>query len=330
MCTAVTYKTKDFYFGRTLDLEYSYNEEVVITPRGFNFKYRHIESAKSRYAIIGMANVEENYPLYYDAMNERGLGMAGLSFPESCRYKEYDENKKNVSPFEFIPYILTQCADIGEAMNLLNTINLVNTDFSEKFPLSPLHWIITDREKSITVECTKEGLKIYENQIGVLTNEPEFSFHTTNLKNYMTLSKEPAENNFTDKIKLKAYSKGMGALGLPGDLSSASRFIRAAFTKLNSVSGEEENESVSQFFHILGTVTQINGCCDLGNGQYERTIYTSCCNTNRGSYYYKTYENHRICAVDMHSEDLDGKALLRWPLQRQMPIEIQNKKALRS
>lgn len=324
MCTAVTYKTKDFYFGRTLDLEYSYNEEVVITPRGFNFKYRHIESAKSRYAIIGMANVEENYPLYYDAMNERGLGMAGLSFPESCRYKEYDENKKNVSPFEFIPYILTQCADIGEAMNLLNTINLVNTDFSEKFPLSPLHWIITDREKSITVECTKEGLKIYENQIGVLTNEPEFSFHTTNLKNYMTLSKEPAENNFTDKIKLKAYSKGMGALGLPGDLSSASRFIRAAFTKLNSVSGEEENESVSQFFHILGNVSHPRGLVHLGDNKYEITVYTGCMNLSRGVYYYTTYENSAISAVDIKNENLESTNLIRYPLNTKLYINRQN------
>ena len=324
MCTAVTYKTKDFYFGRTLDLEYSYNEEVVITPRGFNFKYRHIESAKSRYAIIGMANVEENYPLYYDAMNERGLGMAGLSFPESCRYKEYDENKKNVSPFEFIPYILTQCADIGEAMNLLNIINLVNTDFSEKFPLSPLHWIITDREKSITVECTKEGLKIYENQIGVLTNEPEFSFHTTNLKNYMTLSKEPAENNFTDKIKLKAYSKGMGALGLPGDLSSASRFIRAAFTKLNSVSGEEENESVSQFFHILGNVSHPRGLVHLGDNKYEITVYTGCMNLSRGVYYYTTYENSAISAVDIKNENLESTNLIRYPLNTKLYINRQN------
>ena len=324
MCTAVTYKTKDFYFGRTLDLEYSYNEEVVITPRGFNFKYRHIESAKSRYAIIGMANVEENYPLYYDAMNERGLGMAGLSFPESCRYKEYDENKKNVSPFEFIPYILTQCADIGEAMNLLNTINLVNTDFSEKFPLSPLHWIITDKNRSITVESVKDGLKIYENEIGVLTNEPEFTFHKTNLRNYMTISKEPAENNFTDKIKLKAYSKGMGALGLPGDLSSTSRFIRAAFTKLNSVSGEEENESVSQFFHILGNVSHPRGLVHLGDNKYEITVYTGCMNLSRGVYYYTTYENSAISAVDIKNENLESTNLIRYPLNTKLYINRQN------
>jgi choloylglycine hydrolase len=150
-----------------------------------------------------------------------------------------------------------------------------------------------------------------------------------NLSNFMQLSAKQAENRFT-AVPLEPYSRGMGAIGLPGDLSSQSRFVRAAFSKLNSVSGDSEEESVSQFFHILGTVEQINGCCDLGNGQYEKTIYTSCCNTRRGIYYYKTYENHRICAVDMHSEDLDGKALLRWSLQRQTTIKMQNEKALRS
>ena len=324
MCTAVTYKTKDFYFGRTLDLEYSYNEEVVITPRGYDFKLRHTEAPENRYAIIGMANIEDNYPLYYDAMNERGLGMAGLSFPESCRYKEYDKSKINVAPFEFIPYVLSQCATIGEALNLLRDINLANTDFSEKFPLSPLHWIITDREKSYTVESLSEGLKIYENEIGVLTNEPEFSFHKTNLRNFMTLSKEPAENNFTDKIKLKAYSKGMGAMGLPGDLSSVSRFIRAAFTKFNSVSGEEECESVSQFFHILGAVSHPRGLVHLGENKYEITVYTSCMNLSRGVYYYTTYENPAINAVDIKNENLESHQLIRFSLINKLNIVRQN------
>lgn len=324
MCTAVTYKTKDFYFGRTLDLEYSYNEEVVITPRGYNFEYRHIEKTNSRYAIIGMANVENDYPLYYDAMNEEGLAIAGLSFPESCKYKEYNENKINVAPFEFIPYVLSQCANTNEALELLSKISFVNTNFSEKFPLSPLHWIITDREKSYTVESVNEGLKIYENEVGVLTNEPEFPFHTTNLRNYMTLSREPAENNFTDKVKLKAYSKGMGAFGLPGDLSSASRFIRAAFTKLNSVSGEEEDDSVSQFFHILRNVAHPRGLVHLKDSKYEITVYTSCMNLHRGIYYYTTYGNCAISSVDMKNENLESEKLIRFPLNKKLYIAKQN------
>ena len=116
----------------------------------------------------------------------------------------------------------------------------------------------------------------------------------------------------------------MGALGLPGDLSSQSRFVRAAFTKLNSVSGDSEGESVSQFFHILGSVEQQRGCCLAGEGKYEITIYTSCCNADRGIYYYTTYENSQITAVDVHREELDGESLARYPMFREQQIHLQN------
>ena len=116
----------------------------------------------------------------------------------------------------------------------------------------------------------------------------------------------------------------MGAMGLPGDLSSSSRFIRAAFTKMNSVSGSSEEESVSQFFHILGAVEQQRGCCEVAKGKYEITIYTSCCNADKGIYYYTTYDNHRINAVDMHRENLDGSELIRYPLLKDEDIFRQN------
>lgn len=324
MCTAVTYKTKDFYFGRTLDLEYSYNEEVIVSPREYVFKFRHLPPLETHHAIIGMAFTVENYPLYYDAMNELGLGMAGLSFPESCKYREYKEDSLNIAPFELIPFILGKCASTDEALSLLSEINLVNTSFSESLPLSPLHWIISDKEKSITLECTKDGLKIYDNPIGVLTNEPEFSFHMTNLRNYMALSPEPIENKFSKNHSLTPYSKGMAAFGLPGDLSSASRFIRAAFTKLNSVSGEEESESVSQFFHILGNVSHPKGLVHLDDNKYEITVYTSCMNLNRGIYYYTTYGNSSISAVDIKNENLNSAELISFKLNKELYINKQN------
>ena len=116
----------------------------------------------------------------------------------------------------------------------------------------------------------------------------------------------------------------MGALGLPGDLSSASRFARAAFTRLHSVSGDSEEESVGQFFHILGSVEQPRGCREVADGKYEITIYTSCCNATRGIYYYTTYTNHQITAVDMHRENLDGNELIHYPMLQQERIFHQN------
>ena len=324
MCTAATYRTKDHYFGRTLDYEVSYGEEVVVTTRNFPFHFRHMGGLSSHYAIIGMATVAGEYPLYYDATNEKGLSMAGLNFPGNADYKPLAEGKDNVATFELIPWLLGQCATVEEAKAYLARMNLANTPFGPQFPVSPLHWIIADRDCAITVESVREGIRIYDNPVGILTNNPPFDYQMTNLTNYMSLSTEPPENHFSDQLDLTPYSRGMGMLGMPGDLSSASRFVRVAFTKLHSVSGTSESESISQFFHILGSVAQQRGCVHMGEGKYEITIYTSCCNTDRGIYYYTTYENSQITGVDLHRENLDGQQLSRYPLMTGQRIHMQN------
>lgn len=324
MCTAATYKTKDFYFGRTLDYEFSYGDEVTITPRNFPFHFREQGNLNTHYAIMGMAHVIDNCPLYYDAINEKGLGMAGLNFVGNAVYREQEEGKDNVAQFEFITWILSQCATVKEARRFVEKINLLNTPFNEKLPVAQLHWIISDREESITIESVKEGINIYENPVGVLTNNPPFDKQMFNLNNYMHLSAKSPENNFSKDLNLTTYSRGMGAIGLPGDLSSQSRFVRVAFTKMNSISGDGEMESVSQFFHILNSVDQQRGCCELDDGKYEITLYTSCCNTDKGIYYYTTYNNHQITAVDMHKENLEGNELVCYPLITEEQIKTQN------
>lgn len=324
MCTAATYQTKDFYFGRTLDYDCSYGEEVVITPRSYPFHFQNLRTMTKHFAMIGMAHVAKNYPLYYEAVNEAGLGMAGLNFVGNAAYKEEQPNKHNVAQFEFIPWILGQCASVKEARLLLEKINLINTPFSGEMPLAQLHWIIADRKEAITVESVREGVRIYHNPVGVLTNNPPFDEQMFQLNNYMHLSPQAPRNHFSDKLSLCAYSRGMGALGLPGDLSSQSRFVRAAFVKMNSVSGHTEAESVSQFFHILGAVDQQRGCCEVDNGAYEFTIYTSCCNADKGIYYYTTYDNHQITAVNMSRENLEDIELVRYPLIYGEQIREQN------
>lgn len=324
MCTAVTYKTKNHYFGRTLDLEHSYKETVTVTPRNFSFSFCREKNLQQHYAMIGMAFVVDNYPLYYDATNEKGLSMAGLNFPGNADYKPEADGKDNIAPFEFIPWILGQCATVVETREKLERINLVKINFRDDMPLAELHWIISDREESITVECTGDGLKVYDNPVGVLTNNPGFDIQMFHLNNYMNLSVEPPVNNFSQKLKLEPYCRGMGALGMPGDLSPESRFVRAAFTKMNSVSGDSESESISQFFHILGAVSQQRGCVRIGEGEYEMTIYSSCCNTDRGIYYYTTYENNQITGVDMHRENLNGSRLAAYPLVQGQQVRMQN------
>lgn len=324
MCTAISFTTKDHYFGRNLDLEYSYIETVTITPRNYPLLFRKKESLNTHYAMIGIAYVHNGYPLYYDATNEMGLSMAGLNFPGNADYKPEISEKDNITPFEFIPWILGQCPTVKDAKVLLDKINLLEEHYNNKLPLSPLHWMISDRESSITVESVKDGLKIYENPVGVLTNNPTFDMQLFHLNNYMNLSPQKPENCFSDKVKLERYSNGMGALGMPGDWSSQSRFVKTAFTKLNSVCGTSEEESVSQFFHILGSVEHQRGCVDMGNNLYEITLYSSCCNTDKGIYYYRTYENSQITAVDMFRENLDKNKVITYPLIKKQQIKWQN------
>ena len=313
MCTAASYKTNDFYFGRTLDYEMSYGEEIVIVPRNFPLKFRHIGELSEHYAIIGTAHVSGGCPLFYDGANEKGLAMAGLNFVGNAYYFDNADKKDNIPQFEFIPWILSKCADLTEANALLGRINITNEPFSPQLPTAQLHWIIADKTGSIIVESVKDGLKIYDDPVGVLTNNPPFDRQLFNLNNYMHLSPKDPRNNFSDALDLTAYSRGMGGLGLPGDLSSQSRFVRCAFVKMNSRSGSSEAESVSQFFHILGSVDQQRGCCEVKGG-YEITIYTACYNADKGIYYYTTYDNHQITAVKLHSENIDGTELISYPM----------------
>lgn len=324
MCTAATYKTRDFYIGRTLDYEFSYGEEVTVTPRNFPINFRNMGLIQSHYAIIGMAHIADGYPLYYDAINEKGLGMAGLNFVGNAGYADISSDKDNVAQFEFIPWILCQCTSVSEVRVLLQKMNLVGTSFSKLLPSAQLHWIIADENEAITVESIKGEINVHDNPVGVLTNNPPFEYQMFMLNNYIGLSSKQPQNSFSDRLQLNTYSRGMGTLGLPGDLSSSSRFIRVAFTKMNSISGDSEEESVSQFFHILGSVEQQRGCCEVDNGKFEITLYTSCCNASRGIYYYTTYDNHQITAVDMHREDLNGHALIRYPLITGEHICFQN------
>ena len=240
--------------------------------------------------------------------------MAGLNFPNNAHYfapEQVKPGEQAVAAFEFIPYILSACRTLKEARALLAQVRLVNLSFSPNLPPSPLHYLLADKTGCLVIEPVKEGLMVYENPVGVLTNNPPFPMQLTNLANYSSLSRKDPVPRFADGFAPALYSRGMGGIGLPGDVSSMSRFVRAAFVRMNSVSGDSENESVHQFFHILGAVEQVRGECELADGKFEITIYSSCCNADKGIYYYTTYEDRSIRACDMHASELDGTVLCR-------------------
>lgn len=327
MCTCITYENGDFYFGRNLDLEDSFGEKAVVTPRNHPFYWREMEpDSKTHYAMIGMAAVVGGYPLYAEAVNEKGLCMAGLNFPGNAYYnRKKKEGKHNVASFELIPWLLGSCENVEEAAGLLRKANIRDVSFAEQMPPTPLHWMVVDRDRCIVVEAVKEGLQIYENPYGVLTNNPPFPYHQMNLRNYLNLTPNPASNRFCQGLELEAYGEGMGAMGLPGDSSPASRFVKAAFLKWNSASEKEEGANVAQFFHILDNVSMVRGAVMTDSGKYDITTYSCCVNTRTGVYYYKTYENARIQAVDLKAEDLDGQDLAVYELEKKQDIHYHNR-----
>ncbi len=321
MCTAINLSTFDHYFGRNLDLDRSYGEEVCVMPRRFPLEFRLKDSILEHYAMIGMATVIGDVPLFYDATNEYGLSIAGLNFPHNAFYPEMQIGKDNITPFEFIPWILCKCKTVTEAIPLLERINLVNIPFSSGLPLSPLHWIISDRNRSITVESMKDGLHIHNNPVGVLSNNPPFTYQLANLQRYNDLR---VDNTLVKDIQKDHYCQGLGAVGLPGDVSSMSRFARAVFGCKNSVCCDDELSSVSQFFHLLDFVKMPRGVCVTDEGHLDITVYSSCVNTDKGLYYYTTYDNRQITCVDMHKTNLDSNKISRYPLITNQQIKYQN------
>ena len=328
MCTALTLKTKDCYslFGRNMDLSYSFNQAVTLLPRNYEYRDRVTGNMKkTKFAIIGMASVIDDYPAFADAMNEKGLGCAGLNFPGYC-YLEKDkvEGKNNLAPYDFIIWVLSIFETVDEVLKEIGNIELVAVPINEKTPLPTLHWIIADKYgKSIVIEKTKEGLKVHENPIGVMTNSPTFDWHLTNLNEYMkTTPIQPEPIKWKDK-KLEPLGVGLGTNGLPGGCSGVDRFVRIAYLKAMLSETEDLMTGISQFFHMLNNVAMPKGAV-ITNNLDDITLYTSCMCQQKGIYYYSTYNNNGISAIDMNKEDLDAKEIKRFEYLDKLHITYQN------
>ena len=324
MCTALTINESGLYFGRTLDLDLNYNSQIVITPRNFAFSFTNGEVQNSHYAIIGMATVSNTYPLYFDASNEEGLCIAGLNFSADAVFTSPDKVKDGIAPFEIIPYLLCNCKSVCEAKEKMKNKEIAEIPFSKNLGCAPLHWIVSDKQSSIVIEATKNGLNICDNPLGVLTNSPPFEFQLYNLNNYINLTTKTPENRFSEHSKLTAYSNGMGAMGLPGDYSSLSRFVRATFAKFNTQAENTEQDNLRRFFEILATVEIPKGLVKTNDGNNHYTLYSSCISAEKGIYYYKTNKSKSINAVSLFNENLNSDFLHCFPLNQEMKIKYLN------
>ena len=314
MCTAISVVEGGHYFGRTLDYEHSFGESATVTPRKFPLRFTDGKMVQDHYALVGTAHIRSGFPLYYDAVNEKGLCAAGLNLTHSTLYAAPKNDGTDIAHYELILKLLSLCASVDEAVEMLINSNITDSRFDEDTPSAKLHWLISDKMRSITVEVIGGIVSIIENKIGVLTNEPQFLEQLTKLSDYMSLSASQPQNNAFRGIDPMPYSRGMGAIGLPGDLSSSSRFVRVAFFKSNIKLCEDNKTNIGRIFDVLGTVKQPYGCCEVADRVYEKTIYTSCCDAQQGIYYYTTENNHRITAVSINNCDINGYRLWHYPM----------------
>lgn len=275
--------------------------------------------------MIGVSVVEDNYPLYCDAINEKDLGIAGLDFVGPCKYFSVDKSKNNMASFELIPYLLGSCETIDDVKKILANMNITNESFSDNLPAATLHWLMGDRSgKSIVVESTSTSLHIYDNLVNTLTNDPVFPAQVETLANFASVSPAQPKNTLVPNADINLYSRGLGTHHLPGGTDSNSRFIKASFVLAHSPKGNDEVENVTNFFHILHSVEQAKGTDEVEDNVFEFTMYSDCMNLDKGILYFTTYDNNQINAVDMNNEDLDTSDLITYELFKDQAIKFEN------
>ena len=309
MCTGVRFVDADgkMYFGRNLDWTEGYGERVVVTPASAAVPsaFEHLEGSSDGHVVIGMGIVVAGIPLYFDCGNDAGLAVAGLNFPESARYEpESRAGSTNVAAYEFPFWVARNFSCLDEVRAALEMVTVVAKPVNEQLPVANLHWLIGDASGSIVVECMADGLHVWENDVDVLTNEPNFGWQRTNLRNYLTLSDEEPSNTAWGSASLAPFGSGVGMQGIPGDYSGPSRFVKAAFVNSHYPTQEGESANVTRLFRTLGSVAVPDGCAKMADGSYERTLYTSCFSSSTMTYYHATYEDPRICAYPLSAADL--------------------------
>ena len=314
MCTGIRFSDENgnMFFGRNLDWSVGYGQKVLITPKGYILNSAFLGELPVKYPLIGMGIIEENIPLYFDCGNDEGLAIAGLNFPGYAKYEDSPiDGKTNIAAYEFPLWIASQFKSVAEVKEALEDVAIIAKPINAKYPVSMLHWIIGDKNRSIVVEYTQNGMEIYDDDVDVLTNQPSFTWHRENLRNYMNLdSKMPGSVSWQD-AELKPFGSGSLMRGIPGDYYSTSRFVRVAYLNTHYPKKSTEAENVARLFHTLAGVAMIDGAAQMSDGAYEKTIYTSGFSSTTNTYYYNTYDDFEIKSVQLNDFDIEGSELIQ-------------------
>lgn len=314
MCTGVRFSDDkgNMYFGRNLDWSTGYGQRIVVTPKGYKYHSAFLGEMQPKYAIIGMGIVQENTPLYFDCANDAGLAIAGLNFPGYAEYAPSAvDGKTNVAAYEFPLWVVMNFSTVDEVEAALANTAIVSKSINDKYPVSLLHWIIGDKDRSIVVEYTSAGMQIFHNDVDILTNQPGYAWHKENLRNYMNLTSPQPEKVTWGKAEMTAFGSGSLMRGLPGDYYSPSRFVRVAYLNTHYPVKTTEEENVSRLFHTLTGVAMIDGAAAMASGDFEKTVYTGGFSTATNTYYWSTYENPAIMKASLVDYDVNGTELIQ-------------------
>ena len=334
MCTSVRFTSTNgsLYFGRNLDWESGYGEQPVFTPRNWNGAWafedaqsrqgkassgdgicrnaQECDGAHSARAVLGMAVIAQNIPLYFDCMNEDGLAIAGLLFAGFANYEACAiEGKTNIASYEFPLWVARNFSTVDQVKEELGRVAIIGKSIAGMEP-SQLHWMIVDASQSIVVEYTEDGMHVYDDPVDVLANQPAFDWHVENLRSYYMVRPDVPDTTCWGKARLEAYGSGAGMRALPGDYYSPSRFIRAAYLNAHYPAVESETDNVARLFHTLQSVSMIEGASRMKSGNFEKTIYTSGYSQETGSCYYNTYDDFTLKRCRISDFDRNGDELL--------------------
>ena len=320
-CTCIRLTSKDNITVTARTLEFGANlikTAIIMVPR--NTAYTGTSKDKktgvtwqSKYAFCGVNSFD--YPHIMDGINEKGLYVGLFYFPGYAEYEQSSDTSQSLAPWELGTWILSNCASIDHIQEQLSKIHVIPVVAPELAIVPPLHYIVTDSKgNSIVIEYVKGTCTIHKNEIGVFTNSPAFDWHMTNLKNYINLSPiNVAPLDLAGHV-LTGFGQGTGFLGLPGDFTSPSRFVRATAFLKSAIHPATAQEAIKDAFHILNSFDIPRGAVreaqKNGNHIYEQTQFTSVADLKNLIFYFHTYENRQIRMVKLKSFDLAEKEIL--------------------
>lgn len=319
-CTGIKLTPKDgsIIHGRTLEFGVQVDSSVSVVPRGYAFTGTTPQGPgltyKAKYGAVGA--MAFNIPALLDGLNEKGLAVGTFYFPGFADYAALtaDNQSSALSPVEFPNWLLTQFATIEEVKEHLSTVHIVPTVVKQWGPTPPpFHYIVYDKTgKALVIEPREGKLLAYDNPLGTLTNSPNFEWHMKNLRNYINLTSVNAKPLQIDGLTLSPFGQGSGMVGLPGDFTPPSRFVRAAIFTVTALPVATADEAVGQAFHILNQFDIPLGAARAEEDGVVHSDFTqvTCVRDPQSlKYYFKTYDDQTIKVVDLNSFDLDAKSI---------------------